>query len=213
MIGLGMNPGNYQKTPLGLSLNRIARQSVGNEIQQQGKALPCSVVAVRGQIVTVKFEVKSTSTIPQVTIPIATSRYDWLPVQVGDTGVTMPADVYLGGISGLGGGVANMTPRANLTALVFVPCAQAAWTVPDINQRVVQGQTGVLLRDLADKCRLSLTAFGLTVTIGGVVVATIDVQGIHSPIQVTAGASPIHLTTHTHGDPQSGNTTSPIPGS
>ena len=32
------NPGNYQKTPIGGSLNRLARQNVGTAIQQHGDA-------------------------------------------------------------------------------------------------------------------------------------------------------------------------------
>lgn len=163
-----MNRGNYEKTPLAASLNRIAQQNAATAIQQFGKALPCSVVAVVGQIVTVKFEVNSgTTTIPQVTMPIATCAYDWLPVQVGDTGVTMPSDVYIGGVSGLGGGVASLTQRANLSALVFVPVSNKSWSVSNPNQRVVQGPAGVLLQNTAGTSTIDITDTGITISFGG----------------------------------------------
>ena len=192
-----MNLGNYQKTPLATSLNRIAQESAATAIQQFGKALPCSVVAVKGQIVKVKFSVTSPFTIPQVTIPIATSLYDWLPVRPGDTGVTMPADVYLGGISGLGGGTANMTQRANLTALVFVPVSNTAWTAPDPTQRVVQGTGGVLLQDLAAASVVNIQPTQISLTCGG-----------HSIVINSTGViidGHVFLT-HQHTDPQGGDT-------
>ena len=97
-----MNRGNFQKTPLAPSLNRIAVQNVATQLQKQGKALPCSVVAVNGSMVTVKFEVTSAQTLPHITIPKAEGAWIRSPTQIGDVGLTVPADAYLGGISGLG---------------------------------------------------------------------------------------------------------------
>ena len=162
-----MNLGNYQKTPIGESLARIPQAVVLTEMQKQGKAFPCTVVAVSGQIVTVKFEVVSSNTLPQISIPIATSRYDWLPVQVGDQGITVPADVYLGGISGLGGGTADMAPRANLAALLFLPCANKAWTTTNASMRVVQGPDGVLIQDMNGDAKVTVTPTIITLSCGG----------------------------------------------
>lgn len=180
------NPGNYTKTPVAESLNRIARQNAATAIQKLGKALPCSVVAVKGQVVKVKFEINSSFTIPQVTIPIATSRYDWLPVQPGDAGVTLPADAYLGGVSGLGGGTANLTPRANLTALVFIPCANAAWTVANPNQRVVQGPQGVVIKDTAGNAIIEVDNEG-NVVVHGLKSYSWDINGYGQRITFTGG--------------------------
>jgi hypothetical protein len=162
-----MNLGNYQKTPVGASLNRISQQVAATAIQQFGKALPCSVMAVKGQVVKVKFEISSTFTLPTVTIPIATSIYDWIPVQVGDKGMTVPADVYLGGVSGLGNGVATLTPRANLSSLLFVPVANAAWTTTNPSQRVVQGPQGVLVQTMDGTATINVTKTGITLSFGG----------------------------------------------
>lgn len=137
------------KTPLMNSLNLVAMRRVAEEVELAGKALPCHVVSVSGQIVTVAFDVETDRTLPNVTIPIATSPYFWQPVQKGDLGMTVPADVYLGGVSGLGGGQASLRQKpGNLTALVFLPVANASWAVPNPDQAVVQGPAGVLLRPL-----------------------------------------------------------------
>lgn len=160
-----------QKTPLARTLPQFARQKVLEQIEQQGRALPCHVVAVRGQIVTVAFDVEAApQLLPQVTIPLVTGVYDWQPVQVGDKGMTVPADVYLGGVSGLGGGVADLTPRANLTALLFVPIANSSWSAPggDAGKRVVQGPNGALIQDTSGEAvGLFSKSNGITLSFGG----------------------------------------------
>src|ERR1700761_5731268 len=107
----------FQKDQNQSAINR-AKQTIANT----GKALPCRVVAVNGAIVTVAFEVDTAPyTLPQITIPKAESPWIRMPTQVGDLGVTVPADAYLGAVSGLGGGVAKLFGRGNLSSLVFLP--------------------------------------------------------------------------------------------
>lgn len=189
---------NSQKTPLTASLGALARQAAKDAVRQLGLDLPCSVVAVAGQIVTVKFEVQAGKlTLPQVTMPIATSGYDWIPVQIGDKGVARSADTYLGGISGLGGGVASLTLRANLSAMVFHPISAKAWSAPNPNQRVVKGPAGVLLEDASGNAKINLTHDSITLTVGShsvVLTATgLSINGIdfethrHTGVQVGAG--------------------------
>jgi hypothetical protein len=94
----------------------------------------------------------------------------WLPIRVGDQGVTMTADVYLGGISGLGGGAAGLSRPGNLTALIFQPVANAAWLPPggDPNMRVIQGPDGVQIQDLAGKVIGTFSkSNGITLSFGG----------------------------------------------
>lgn len=184
------------------SLNQIAIERAAEAIEQLGRALPCSVVSVSGQIVTVQFEVSSAPfTLPQITIPVATGKYDWQPIQKGDTGITQPADVYLGGISGLGGGTADLTRRGNLSTLVFVPVSNKAWTVPNANQRVVQGPEGVLLQTLDGTNSVNIAASGVTITVGGKT-WTFTSAGFTMDTGVVAE-------THIHSDPQGGVTGAP----
>ena len=91
-----------QKTPTAPSLNDIAAGRSTDRVFRQGRAWPCSVTAVSGPIVTVKFEVTGPWTLPTVTIPIAEPQYLRFPIQVGDTGLAVPGDCYIGNITGLG---------------------------------------------------------------------------------------------------------------
>ncbi|MHB1781027.1 hypothetical protein, partial [Acidithiobacillus sp.] len=78
---------NSSKLWLQDSLNRLAIARAQGEIQRQGMALPCHVIAVSGSIVTVQFDVSGVS-LPQVTIPKAESPYFRQPTQIGDKGST-----------------------------------------------------------------------------------------------------------------------------
>ena len=139
---------NAQKTPIARSLNLVAEGRVAQAIQLQGKALPCSVVAVSGSIVTVSFQLTNIPfTLPNVTVPEFGPEYIRYPTQVGDLGVVLPIDTYLGGISGLGGGVADLSMRANLSSLVFFPVGNKGWTAPtDPNKIELYGPDGAILR-------------------------------------------------------------------
>src|SRR3954468_18141322 len=122
---------NAQKTPLFQSANRLAENRVGDALQRTGKALPCSVVSKSGSIVTVKFEVNSDYSLPNVTIPMFGPIYIRYPIQPGDKGMVVPADARLSGVSGIGGGTADLSQPGNLTGLVFLPIANTAWSEVD----------------------------------------------------------------------------------
>lgn len=162
-------PDNSRKTPLAFTLHRFAERKDADWWWREGKAAPCQVTSVAGQIVTVSFQVNGL-TLPQVTMPIATWIYDWIPVRAGDAGFAISADFYIGGVSGLGGGTAGSSQLGNLTNLVFVPVANAAWTAPgdDAAMRVVQGPDGVLIQDLTGTVvgNFSKTN-GITLSFGG----------------------------------------------
>jgi hypothetical protein len=163
-----MNRGNYQKTPIGPSLSRIGMEAAANAIQQLGRFLPCTVMSVSGSIVTVKFEINTTFTLPQITIPILGSQWLRVPIQPGDAGMTVSCDTYLGGISGLGGGVATMTRRHNLSALAFVHVSQTTWPAsPNPNAAWINGPDGVVLSDTGKTTFVTLTPGEVQITAGG----------------------------------------------
>lgn len=170
------------------NLNKLAINRALERIQSTGRALPCKVQKVAGQIVTVTFDVQSdTWTLPPVTIPIATDFYDWIPVQVGDPGITAPCNVSIGPISGLGGNQAVLGETVgNLSSLMFVPVSNAAWKAPggDPDKRVVQGPNGFLaqsinavvsvlgdvsagLKLLFNAVSIALTSSSIALTFGG----------------------------------------------
>jgi hypothetical protein len=153
-----------QKRPLARTLNAFAQRKVLDAIATLGRALPCTVVAVSGSIVTVSFEIASDYTLPTVTMPVATWQWARPPIQIGDQGMTVPADVDLGGISGLGAGIAGLSLPANLSALVFMPVASANWSASENpNAWVIYGPDGVILRDSGNACSLTLTPSGVAI--------------------------------------------------
>lgn len=155
---------NAQKTPLTKSLNDFALRSAADALQLMPKRLPVSVTAVgdNGATVTVKFEVTTKFTLPKIVVPVETSVYRREPIQVGDKGWVQAADARLGGVSGLGTGTPDLTPPANLGALVFSPIGNKDWDPsPDPDAYFLQGPNGVYFQDVGANCTLILTPTGI----------------------------------------------------
>lgn len=152
-----------QKTPLAASLNRLSERKINDAMQLVGKALPASVVAVTGSIVTVKFEVDSNFNLPQVTLPLFGPEYIRYPIQEGDKGFVVPCDVFLGGMSGLGSGIAALQQAANLSSLVFFPIGNTDWSDVDPNAVTIYGPNGVVLRDGDNRSSIVLLPESITI--------------------------------------------------
>jgi len=138
-----------QKVPFVDSLSRFAEDAMRSAQQVLGKAMPASVTAVEANnsIVTVKIEVSSDFTMPPVRCPVATPQWVRYPIQVGDKGMVVSSDFYLGGMSGLGGGVAELSQQANLAAVVFVPIGNTNFSaLDDPTKALVNGPGGVVLQ-------------------------------------------------------------------
>lgn len=156
---------NVQKTAIARTLNQFAERKVLGAMSLLGPALPASVKAVVSSgIVTVNFELTGTPyTLPPVTVPLEGSEYVRLPIQAGCLGWVTPASAYLGGVSGLGGGTADLSPRGNLSSLVFSPLGNKNWSpTENPNALVLYGPDGVIIRDLGKKNAMTLTPTGIT---------------------------------------------------
>lgn len=202
---------NARKTPAVNALTNLVNTRSWDNIDLSGRALPCQVTAVSGQIVTVKFLLNAPPyALPEVKMPVATSVYDWIPVQVGDQGVAVPIDVYQGGVSGLGGGTADLSRRANLSSLRYVPIANSSWKPAggDGGVRIIQGPSGVRLQDSKGKTILVVDGDG-HVTVTG------DLRVSGEVIANYGGEASVALSTHKHDhvQPGTGDTGSPVPGS
>ena len=158
---------NFHKLWLQDTLNRHTVNRVSQIIENTGRALPCSVTAVNGAIVTVKFEVQSDWTLPEVTIPKNESPWVRSCTQVGDKGYCAPADYYLGGFSGLGGGIADMSKRGNLSTLVFTPVSNSGSPPDDPNSVQLTGVAGFIARTVNKACSIIGTLNSLTLTCAG----------------------------------------------
>jgi hypothetical protein len=159
---------DHSKLWLQRNLNQTAITRAQQAIKSLGKALPCRVTQVSGALVTVAFQVDASPwTLQPITIPKAESNWIRMPTQVGDLGVTVPSDVYLGGISGLGGGTADMRPRGNLSALYFMPISNANSGPVDQNAAQVQGPNGAIIQTTTGTTSSIVTnTNGTTITFG-----------------------------------------------
>lgn len=171
---------NYAKLWAQKRINQASIQRAQEAIQATGRALPCVVTAVSGSIVTVSFQVAPGQfTLPKITIPKAESNWIRNPTQVGDTGITVPADTYIGIVSGLGSGLPNINVRpANLSALVFMPVSNKASAPQDPNAATIQGPNGFIGQTTAGTASSVITnTNGTTVTFGGAVLI-VNASGI-----------------------------------
>ena len=157
-----------QKTPFAVSLSNYFETKFGQNNEGFGWQLPCIVRAVNGSMVTVAFEVDTGGelTFPEVTCPIAQSKYVRLPVQVNDFGMCISANARLGGVTGLGKGLAPLGLPFNLGALVYVPIGNTNWESVDPNAVNINAPNGAVIRDDGNNCVITLTPTGVTVVRG-----------------------------------------------
>lgn len=206
------------------TMNQLAVKQAAEAIGRTGMALPCQVTAVRGSIVTVAFQVTSPWALPQITIPKAESAWIRSPTQVGDFGLTVPADVYLGGISGLGGGTPNDARPGALSVLVWVPVAATSFGAVNTNAAYVSGPQGAVIQDTAGNCVAMISSDGtITLSAKTAIVLTAPTIELNGNVSQTAGggtgtvslvgpvnvandvkAGAISLETHMHSGVQSG---------
>lgn len=199
---------NFLKLWFKKNINALAIRRASELIGNLGYALPCSVTAVSGQMVTVKWEMDTSPwTLPTVTIPCAgQSPWNYRPTQIGDTGIAVPASVLLGQIVGTTNTAATFKPPGNLSALVFVPVGTKAFTPPDANAYLIQGKNGFIGQTTSGTtCSVVANGNGITLTFGSNTL-TLDSNGF----TVTAGgktltinssaitADGIVIETHTH---------------
>lgn len=189
--------GNPLRTPIAISLTAIANDHARRSIELTGRAWPCKVEAVSGQIVTVSYLINTPIPLPTVEMPIATPVYDWLPVQVGDQGLAIPADVYLGGVSGLGGGTADLSLRGNLATQVFLSVSNISWAPAggDATKRAVQGPGGVFLAtsDGATTVEIDATSGNITIKVADGKKVYIQSTGTPQPVKLADNSNSVVL--------------------
>lgn len=201
-----------QKLPFGQAISAFTASQTESGIQGQGRAWPCYVTAVTGSIVTVKFEVNTEETIPEVTIPVFGPEYIRYPIQLNDKGFAVPADVSLRNMSGLGVGIPDFSNPGNLTSLVFMPIGNKNWSPVDGNALVMYGPNGCVIRDTGSGCVITLTPTGVTTAVGGTTIEVIgDKVTMTTPNVIINGNLTVNgLITGTQGFNISGGTTTAV---
>ncbi len=182
---------NASKLWVQKTLNQAMIARAAAAIQSTGRSLPCRVTAVNGSIVTVSFQTNNAGyVLPRITIPKAESAWIRHPTQVGDTGITIPADTHIGIISGLGGTIPNIANKpGNLSALVFVPVSNSNSPPPDANAALVSGPNGVINKTTTGTTSSVVTNQSGTVVTFGTVTITVNASGV----TIDAGGQPINL--------------------
>lgn len=117
-----------QRQRISKALIQISDNEAKNRVNQNSETRPCSITEIseNGAIVTVKFE-QIEPKLPQQQMPVIMAEFVRIPLKVGDTGIALASSRYLGGISGLGGGVADDRIIGNLAGYVFAPLSFAEW--------------------------------------------------------------------------------------
>lgn len=175
-----------------------------------GKTWPCTIKSVGAQTVTVAFEGVSPWSVQTMTIPIAQSRYQRLPLQVGDQGLAMSASTYIGGVSGVGGTASLTRTYGNLSRLVFVPVSSRAWSAPaDPNSHLIQGPSGVTLQTEDGTGKAVLTSSSLVLTFGGQTITFSAAGIVVTEGDVVVGGTHISSVNHMHTSEAPGEPTSP----
>lgn len=158
------------------NMNNFAANKIAQAQLMAGKVLPAAVVERNGNMVVIQVLLRNVPyVVPHLTVPLFGPEYIRYPLQPGDKGILIPADTYLGGVSGLGGGTADLTPPANLSALTFLPISNTEWESVDPNVLTMYGPEGVTLRDSGSNTTFLLTPESITivtpeqfkVTVGG----------------------------------------------
>lgn len=176
-----------QKKPLVDSLNRFTSDAIQTAGDLLGKSWPVSIESIdeTGTIVTVRFEVDGAGQqFPMVTCPVLTSSYERRPLKKGDFGIVISSDLYLGGVSGLGGGIATMTPQSNLATLAFLPIGNKNFSAtPNPNAYCLNGPEGVQMQDDEGLTKMSVGPEGAVITGSGGKVLTANLTQAENDIE------------------------------
>lgn len=170
---------NSQKTPFARSLQRFTGNVARAATNLLAKCAPASVLEMSGPHAVVNFE--TTANLPgQVTMPILGSR-SFRTDHTGEQGYTPSGDYYMGGVSGLGGGVADLTQHGNLSTGAWAPVSNTNWpSIPGATTVVTGKASGLILRDSeGNETVINLTTSGIVITTTQVTfnVPTVTING------------------------------------
>lgn len=139
---------NAQVTPFARSLQRFTSTVSRAATRILGQSVPATLAEISGPIVKVNFEVTHANLPGMVEMPVLGSRYYRPPYQSGEKGFALSADYFMGGMSGLGGGTADLSQRGNLATAAWTPVGNKSWPGVDPDTNVVTGgPNGITLRD------------------------------------------------------------------
>ena len=165
---------NYiaKKFPMAQNIALAMDARVGAAMQKAGWNLPCKVVAVSsdGLSVTVSIQVTNANIqFSNVTVPISESRYIRIPVQIGDFGYLVSTDITLSSVTGKQNSVPVWGQSGNYEQnMAFVPVSNIKTfpLTPNVNAVLIQGPQGVIITDDTNGSTITLTASGINMVSG-----------------------------------------------
>lgn len=154
-----MSASNALNTPLFTSITRFVTKMIADAFQRSPRSIPCHVVKVNGDLVTVAFDTHNNIWLPaQIEMSQNFSLFAREPTQVGDKGFAITSDFYLGGASGNAGGTPDYFPRGNLSSASFQPVSQKKFPSRDVNQFVLTGgPSGIQIQSKDGKSSITIT--------------------------------------------------------
>lgn len=177
-----------------------------DKLQGLGQVLPCSIIKVEGAIVTVNFEINNSKfTPPPVRCATVGSKYIRTPLQIGDKGICVAANARLGGINGLGIGVAGLVNPSNLGGLVFLPIGNLNWATVDGNAVVLIAPNGGVITTDNGISKVTVSGSQASLQYAGNSIV-VDNSGISITGTLTINGTPYLAHTHTGVSPGGSNT-------
>jgi hypothetical protein len=149
------------------NLNKVAQNRAADAIQQTGRALPCTVTEVNGALVTVQFDVIAPFTLWPLTLPKNEAPWARMPTQIGDRGMTQPADTLISTAAGISSGLPDVTVTyGNMSTLVWTPVANVnSPPTPDPNKYWTNGPNGAIVGSTDQSVQIVFDKTLQTVTI------------------------------------------------
>lgn len=191
---------NSQKYPPLQALSELINNLIDNKLSIKGRQLPCYVIAVQNQFVTVRFDLLPDGVVyPEITIPILTWEYIRIPVQIGNKGITLAADVSLRNVSKQEG-VANRSVLPSLTPLFFVPVSNVQWSKEDGKKVVIVGPEGAIIKTKDGNNIITVDPGKVEIKSGSEAVVTVNSDQINlkkGSSNIVASTSGIDITAST----------------
>jgi len=126
----------------------------------------------------------------------AGSQYLRQPIKKGDKGICIAANARLGGITGLGLGVASLVGITNLGGLVFLPIGNINWDEVDPDAVVISAPNGAAIQTDDELSKVIISEDQISMTYGDNSI-TINADGID--ITGVLSLNGIPYLVHSHG--------------
>lgn len=166
-----------------VAMSRALDQNYTKREDARAEILPCKVVSQSGFRVSVQVLVESDKPIPTIEgVPVLTAKHIYYPIDAGDLGVLIPADVFLDNAMDSATPTDGGLRPGNLSGYMFLPLPKTGQTANDLAATCVDGAGGAYLLKVGDSDVSIQKADGST---------TVKVSG--SDVHIKAGGRDVSM--------------------